>query len=86
MKYSALFILASVVCTPLYAAEDNCTAKIDSLESIYKIDGAGISGGKVEEFRALLEKAKEAQKSGDAQTCNTSADRAKQIYDSARSK
>jgi hypothetical protein len=45
-----------------------------------------ISGGKPEEFRTHLKNAKEAQKEGDLQACNASAERAKIIYDSARSK
>lgn len=85
MKYSIAIILVSLFCSPAFAVE-TCTAKIDRLESLYKADGPMISGGKVEEFRAHLAKAKEAQKDGDLETCNNSANRAQQIYDLARSK
>lgn len=64
----------------------NCNAKVKKLEDTHKTDGAAIGGGKVEEFRALLKQAKDAQSAGDIQGCNAAADRAQTIYNTARGK
>jgi hypothetical protein len=89
MKNAIAILLVSTICSPAFAADtavDTCTAKINELERLHSTDGAMISGGKPEEFRTHLKNAKEAQKEGDLQACNASAERAKIIYDSARSK
>ncbi|MCV9918485.1 MULTISPECIES: hypothetical protein [Pseudomonas] len=89
MKSMTLFVIASVLSVAAVAQDgpaENCDAKIKDLESIHSADGAALHGGKVDEFRALLKQAKEAQMAGDMQKCQASADRAKTIYNTARGK
>lgn len=84
MKYLAALFVALTLGTPAFA--DECATKIKQLEDIHKASGQALSGGKVEEFRSLLAQAKQAQKDGNTQLCNSSADRAQQIYNTARNK
>ncbi|WP_278618395.1 hypothetical protein [Ectopseudomonas oleovorans] len=64
----------------------DCDDKIKQLKSIAQTDGQALDGGKAGEFRELLEQAKEAQKAGDEELCNSSAERALGIYKVGRSK
>ncbi|MDN7143710.1 hypothetical protein KC131_23960 [Pseudomonas sp. JQ170] len=84
MKYLAAFIVALTLGSSAFATE--CDDSIKQLENIDRTDGQALAGGKVDEFRELLEQAKQAQKAGDEELCNSSAQRALQIYKVGRSK
>ena len=84
MNYVAAIIVGLTLAGSVVASE--CEDKIKQLENIEKTDGQALAGGKVEDFRALLEQAKQAQKDGDEALCNSSAERALGIYKVGRSK
>lgn len=84
MKYLAAIVVGLTLAGSVYASE--CDDKIKQLENIEKTDGQALAGGKVEDFRTLLEQAKQAQKDGDEALCNSSAERALGIYRVGRSK
>ncbi|MHC2144049.1 hypothetical protein [Pseudomonas sp. 210_17 TE3656] len=84
MKYLAALIIALTMGGSVFASE--CDDKIKELEGIDQSAGQALGGGKVEEFRKLLEQAKQAQKDGDEALCNSSAERALGIYKVGRSK
>ncbi|MFB4392124.1 MULTISPECIES: hypothetical protein [unclassified Pseudomonas] len=88
MKSLTLLLAASVLSLSTHVLADpatNCDAKIKELEGFIKADGPGMAGGMVEDFKNLLAQAKEAQAAGDMTKCQASADRAKTIYNKARS-
>lgn len=82
-----LFTCAMGLSVQAYAdPASNCAAKIKELEDIHKADGQGIQGGMAADYQNLLEQAKQAQAAGDMTKCQASADRAKTIYNKARSR
>ncbi|WP_422421449.1 hypothetical protein [Pseudomonas sp. GZD-222] len=84
MNYLAAIIVGLTLAGSAIASD--CDDKIKELENIDKTAGQGLAGGKVEDFRMLLEQAKQAQKDGDEALCNSSAERALGIYKVGRSK
>lgn len=89
MKSFLVLLLVSTLSVVAQADDDasiNCNANIKRLEDTYKADGASIGGGKVEEFKSLLQQAKDARDAGDLKMCNSAAARAQNIYNTARGK
>ncbi|MDH0303625.1 MULTISPECIES: hypothetical protein [unclassified Pseudomonas] len=89
MKSMTLLVIACVLSFTAQAedkAATNCEAKIEDLEYISRTDGQALHGGMAHDYHELLKQAKAAQAKGDMATCQSSADRAKTIYNKARGK
>ncbi|MBI6942863.1 hypothetical protein JET76_16045 [Pseudomonas putida] len=87
IKSMTLLVIASVLSFAAHAdPASNCAAKIKELEDIHKTDGQALHGGMAHDYHELLKQAKAAQAKGDMTTCQSSADRAKTIYNKARGK
>jgi len=89
MKPMTLLLIASALSFAVHAEttpEVNCAAKIQELEDIHNTDGQALHGGMAKDYQNLLNQAKAAQAAGNMAECQASADRAKTIYNKARSK
>lgn len=89
MKSMTLLLIASALSFTVHAEtapETNCAAKIQELEDIARTDGQALDGGMAKDYQNLLDQAKAAQAAGNMTECQASADRAKTIYNKARSK
>lgn len=88
MNLFRVFAVASIICVPIVHAEDNtgtdnCTAKIEQLDTIERSEGAGLHGGVATDIRKLLAKAKEARERGDGKGCLSAASKALSLYKTA---
>ena len=68
MKRSVLFVLAGLVATPIFAAEDLCTINLQKL-SDYKATASTLGQPLLGQIRDARVEAQKAQAEGDTQKC-----------------
>ena len=68
MKRSVMFLLASLVATPLFAADDLCTVNLKKL-SDYKATASTLGQPLLDQIRDTRIEAQKAQAAGDTQKC-----------------
>lgn len=75
MKRSILFVVAALIASPVFAAEDMCESKLKDLDNYLSVGGA-VSESAKDELKDLREKADAAKNAGNKDDCVKHADMA----------